>query len=229
MRLAIIPARGGSKRIPRKNIKIFHGKPIIAYAIETALNSGLFDQVIVSTDDEEIAKIAMQHGASIPFMRSAKNSDDFASTSDVLLEILNDYQGKNIPISLACCLYPTSPLIDETDLINAYEVFSKNQFDTLFSAVNYSYPVQRSFFLGPKQEIELLHPEHIHARSQDLRAVYHDAGAFYFFKTEALRQQQTLWSKNSGAFLLPAIKVQDIDHEEDWIMAELKYQLIHGR
>ena len=185
-RLAIIPARGGSKRIPRKNIKDFLGKPIIAYAIETALKSNLFDLVMVSTDDPEIAEVAKKYGASVPFTRSEKNSNDFATTADVLTEVLEWYrEHKQLPETF-CCLYPTSPLVSETDLKNAYKQFEANKIPVLISAVPYSFPIQRSFRLNDMQLVKPVEPENMLKRSQDLELTYHDAGAFYFFDTAFL-------------------------------------------
>jgi pseudaminic acid cytidylyltransferase len=170
MIVAIIPARGGSKRIPRKNIQDFHGKPIIAYAIENALSSELFDEVFVSTDDQEIADIAVSLGAKVPLLRSKKNADDFASTSEVLIEVIEYYNKNQTPISLACCLYPTSPLINSSDLKEAYSTFNTGHFDTLMSSVEFSFPIQRAFRLNTSNEIDLIQPEHIHSRSQDLKS-----------------------------------------------------------
>ncbi len=225
MRIAIIPARGGSKRIPRKNIKKFLGKPIIAYSIETALKSELFDEVFVSTDDEEIATIAKSFGAIVPIFRSEKNSDDFATTSDLLIEVLEYYQTQNKTVEAFCCIYATSPLIEKDDLIAANQLFKQSNFDTLLSAVAYSFPPQRSFQLNDEKQIELNFPENIQKRSQDLATFYHDAGMFYFCKTAAFLLSKNIWSGKIGAFCLNEMKVQDIDTESDWKLAELKYEL----
>ncbi len=223
MNVAIIPARGGSKRIPRKNIKHFHGKPIIAYAIENAVSSGLFDEIFVSTDDQEIADIAVSFGAKVPTLRSKKNADDFASTSDVLLEVIEYYKGNNTPISFACCIYPTSPLISENDLRSAHSIFNSGKFDTLMSSVEFSFPIQRAFNLTESNQIELIQPEHIHSRSQDLRSSFHDAGAFYFINVKSFLTNRTLWDGEIGAYVMPESKVQDIDSLEDWKIAEIKF------
>lgn len=225
MKVAIIPARGGSKRIPRKNIRDFHGKPIISYAIENALKSGLFNEVFVSTDDEEIAKIAVNLKAVVPLLRTKKNADDFATTSDVLLEVIEYYQSINKPLSIACCLYPTTPLINAEDLVAAYSIFSKGDFETLISSVVYPHPIQRAFRLNNSKRVILKQPELINSRSQDLEKSYHDAGAFYFFDVASFEKNKSLWSGKIGAFELPESKVQDIDTYEDWTMAELKYKL----
>jgi pseudaminic acid cytidylyltransferase len=225
MKVAIIPARGGSKRIPKKNIKDFLGKPIIAYSIETALNSGLFDEVFVSTDDNEIAAIAQKYGAKVPVLRSEKNSDDFATTSDLLLEVLEYYQTQNITVDSFCCIYATSPLIQIVDLKAANDLFDTDNFDTVMSAVAFSFPPQRSFQLLENNQIELNFPNEIGKRSQDLKSFYHDAGMFYFCKTNSFLASKNIWYGKIGAFCLDEMKVQDIDTETDWKLAELKYQL----
>lgn len=227
MKIAIIPARGGSKRIPKKNIKSFHGKPIIAYAIETALNSGIFSRVIVSTDNVEIAKIAVEYGAEVPFLRSSENADDFATTSSVLLEVLEKLSTCGESYTSACCIYPTSPLIDSKDLKHANEQFISNKYDVLISCVAYSFPIQRSFHLNEVNMVELNHPETINERSQDLVKNYHDAGAMYFFNVQKFKVSKSLWSGNIGAYELGELKVQDIDTLEDWKIAELKYSILH--
>jgi pseudaminic acid cytidylyltransferase len=227
MIVAIIPARGGSKRIPKKNIKHFHGKPIIAYTIESALKSGLFSRVIVSTDETEIAEIAKNHGADVPFLRSKENADDFATTSSVLIEVLEQLALKGESFTTACCLYPTSPLIDSNDLKGAYDQFKRNQNDVLISCVSYGFPIQRSFHLNEANLVELNQPEAINLRSQDLIKNYHDAGALYFFDIQKFNTSKSLWVGNIGAFELSELKVQDIDTLEDWKMAELKYSILH--
>lgn len=226
MKLAIIPARGGSKRIPRKNIKLFNGKPIITYSIEAALNSGVFDEVMVSTDDEEIAEIALESGAVVPILRSTGNSDDFATTSNVLEEVLSYYQGEKINITSCCCIYPTAPLISSEDLFNAFELFEKSSFDVLISSVKFSFPIQRAFQVSEKSDIQLIHPDAIKMRSQDLPSTYHDAGAFYLFNPIHFLKVKDLWKGKVGAYELPESRVQDIDTLEDWKIAELKFNLL---
>jgi N-acylneuraminate cytidylyltransferase len=226
-RLAIIPARGGSKRIPKKNIRDFIGKPIIAYAIENALKSELFDEVMVSTDDPEIAETAKKYGASVPFMRSEKNSNDVATTADVLTEVLNWYLENDRLPQLFCCLYPTSPLIQPDDLRNAHDQFEKKQVPVLISAVPYSFPIQRSFRLDERQLVKPLEPESMLKRSQDLELTYHDAGAFYFFDTAVFMERKEIWTDQVGAYILDELRVQDIDNETDWKLAELKFQLLN--
>ncbi len=225
MKIAIIPARGGSKRIPNKNTKDFLGRPIIAYSIENALNSGLFDEVFVSTDSEDIAKIAREFGAKVPVLRSEKNSDDFATTSDLLIEVLDYYNSKSITIDWFCCVYATSPLISVEDLKAAQDLFLTADFDTVLSSVAFSFPPQRSFQLNSNKEIELNFPEQIQKRSQDLANFYHDAGMFYFCKAAAFYESKNIWSNKIGAYCIDELSVQDIDTESDWKLAELKYTL----
>lgn len=227
--VAIITARGGSKRIPRKNIKLFLGKPIIAYSIETALQSELFDEVMVSTDDQEIAKIAMQYGAKVPFMRSAANADDYAGTTDVLLEVIQSYNEHGISFAKACCIYPTAPLMTAQRLREAYALFEAQQYDTVFPVVRFSYPIQRALQINAEGTVSMIQPQYYNTRSQDLMPAYHDAGQFYWFRTERLLQEKKLWTAHSGAIILSETEVQDIDTVEDWKLAELKYQWLKNK
>lgn len=224
--VAIIPARGGSKRIPRKNIRDFLGKPIIAYSIEVALESGLFVEVMVSTDDEEISEVAKKYGARVPFMRSEENADDYATTVDVLIEVLKIYQQQGKQFEYGCCIYPTAPLLKSAFLENAYEKLINEDFSTVFPVVEFSYPIQRSLKLNVKGKAEMNWPEHLKSRSQDLQSAYHDAGQFYWFKVEELLKEKKLFGNNSGAIILPNTIVQDIDTEEDWKLAEMKAKLL---
>ncbi len=224
--IAIIPARGGSKRIPKKNIKNFLGKPIIAYSIETALQSGLFDEVMVSTDDSEIAKIALQYGAKVPFLRSKQNADDFAVLTDVLEEVLYDYQKQNKDFDHACCILPTAPFINSHDVTKAYNKLIRGNFDTVFPVVRYSFPIQRAMqFDG--DYIKMIWPENIHKRSQDLKPSFHDAGLFYWVKAGIILTKKKLWTDNTSAIEINEQKSQDIDTMEDWKLAELKYKILH--
>ncbi|MGG6231417.1 pseudaminic acid cytidylyltransferase [Tenacibaculum sp. SDUM215027] len=228
-RIAIIPARGGSKRIPKKNIKTFLGKPIIAYSIEAAIKSDLFNQVIVSTDNIEIAEIAQQYGATVPFIRSKKNSDDFATTFDVIKEVLNWYHEQNISIELACCLYATAPFINSELLHKAKEKLISNQFDTVFPAIRFSFPIQRAIkMVDGNGKFNLFQPEYLSSRSQDLEPAFHDAGQFYFFKPTVILENKKLWTDNSGIIEIDELLAQDIDNETDWKLAELKYKLAFG-
>lgn len=223
--LCIIPARGGSKRIPRKNIKPFMGKPIIAYSIEAALNSGFFDEVMVSTDDEEIADVARQYGASVPFLRSSETSNDYATTVDVLLEVVNRYKEQEKIFDVICCLYSTAPFVTSERLKEAASQIADNV-DACFTIVQYSYPIQRSLRINESEYVEMKFPEHLKSRTQDLEKVYHDAGQFYFVKTDALIQEKTVWCKRTAPLILSELEVQDLDTLTDWQLAEMKYQLL---
>lgn len=223
--LCIIPARGGSKRIPRKNIKQFMGKPIIAYSIEAALNSGVFDEVMVSTDDEEIAGVARQFGASVPFLRSAETSNDYATTVDVLLEVVNKYKEQGKVFKTICCLYSTAPFVTSERLKEASSQIS-DSIDACFTIVQYSYPIQRSLRINEDNCVEMRFPEHLKSRTQDLEKVYHDAGQFYFVKTDSLVNEKTVWCKRTAPLILSELEVQDLDTLTDWQLAEMKYQLL---
>ena len=223
--LCIIPARGGSKRIPRKNIKPFMGKPIIAYSIEAALNSGVFDEVMVSTDDEEIAGVARQFGAAVPFLRSAETANDYATTVDVLLEVVNKYKEQGKVFDTICCLYSTAPFVTSDKLKEASSKISET-IDACFTIVQYSYPIQRSLRINENEYVEMKFPEHLKSRTQDLEKVYHDAGQFYFVKTDALIQEKTVWCKRTAPLILSELEVQDLDTLTDWQLAEMKYQLL---
>src|SRR5690554_1237368 len=223
--LCIIPARGGSKRIPRKNIKAFLGKPIIAYSIEAALKSNLFDEVMVSTDDDEIAAIAQEYGARVPFMRSDKNADDFATTYDVIEEVLQQYKEAGNTFENTCVLYPCAPFITVARLKEAYKKLEK--FDTVFPVVQYGFPIQRALKKNKDDKLAFYQPEFELSRSQDLTPSYHDAGQFYWLKTNVLLANKTIISNNTGAVIVSEMEVQDIDTEVDWKLAELKYKLLH--
>lgn len=222
-RLAIIPARGGSKRIPRKNIKDFFGKPIIAYSIEAAINSKLFDEVMVSTDDPEIAAIAIQYGASVPFFRSESNSNDFATTISVLKEVEMGYkQNFNKSFDYICCIYPTAPLINSDKLLEGYNLMVEKELDSVFPVVEFSYPVKRGVEIVDGKT-KMVWPEHKNARSQDLETVYHDAGQWYWYNPDKIKN--SLFKENTGSVILTPERVQDIDTYSDWLLAELKYIL----
>lgn len=227
--LAIIPARGGSKRIPRKNIKDFLGKPIIAYSIETALKSGLFDEVMVSTEDEEISAIAIKYGAKVPFLRSKKNSNDYATTQDVIEEVIFEYKKLDIHYNLVCCFYPTAPLVSVNNLQRCYNLILKNGYDTTFPVVSYEYPVQRALYLNENNLIRLVWPEYEKSRSQDLEKRFHDAGQFYWINVNKFIKSGKIFSENSSSIVLDNLFVQDIDSLSDWILAELKYKIINSQ
>lgn len=226
--LAIITARGGSKRIPKKNIKDFLGRPIIAYSIEAAISSGVFDEVMVSTDSEEIAEISKKYGASVPFMRSEKTSSDYATTADVLLEVLGEYKKQGKLFDYMACLYPTNPFITPVKLKNAMELISKGDCAEVLPVVSFSYPPQRGYVFTGDGEISYKWEEFKNSRSQDLEKIYHDAGQFYFYNVP-------MYLQNNGVkgtirpIICPEIEVQDIDTEEDWELAELKVEYLRRR
>ncbi|OEY73956.1 pseudaminic acid cytidylyltransferase [Salegentibacter salarius] len=216
--LCIIPARGGSKRIPRKNIKDFLGKPIIAYSIETALQSGLFEEVMVSTDDEGIAKVAEKLGARVPFLRSEANANDHATLADVVDEVLLHYNSK---FKYVCCLLATSPLVQEKHLVDALTILQNEDFDSIRPIAKFSYPIQRAMKISKEGAVDWFYPEFIKSRSQDLEEAYHDAGQFYWMKSE-----KGLRSTKRGGIIIEEKYVQDIDTEEDWEIAEMKYNFL---
>lgn len=225
--LCTIPARGGSKRIPRKNIKLFMGKPIIAYSIEAALNSGLFDEVMVSTDDEEIADIAKQYGAKVPFYRSTETANDFATTVDVLEEVVRTYIDMGYEFDNICCLYATAPFVTAEKLKEAYEHQINNKYNSVMTVVRYSYPIQRSLVIR-NGLLSMQWPEYSKSRSQDLEPVYHDAGQFYITNVNSLLETHALKGSNTGAIVLSELAVQDLDTITDWKLAEMKYKMLHG-
>lgn len=223
MRLAIIPARGGSKRIEKKNIKPFLGKPIMVYSIEAALASGLFDEVMVSTDDAEFAEVARSFGASVPFLRSESSSGDYAPLSAVIDEVVERYRSEGKEFESWCCILSTAPFVSSDMLQDSYRIFSGQGFDTLRPVVRFSYPIQRAFRMGKDSSVEFFNPETASMRSQDLEPAFHDAGLFYW-GTVAKGFSGKRW----GAFEIPESACQDIDTPEDWAMAEMKYKLLHG-
>jgi len=224
MNIAIIPARGGSKRIPKKNIKSFFGKPIISYSIDTAIKSGLFEKVIVSTDDPEISEIANEYGAQTPFIRPKNLSDDFSGTHEVIGHAVQYLESLKINMNYICCIYPTAPLIRVSDLIQGYKLISSNCWDSVIAATNYSYPIYRSFEYLESGGLRMLFPDHYTSRSQDLEEVYHDAGQFYWGRAKAFIDGDPIFSQRSCAVLLPRSRVQDIDTLEDWRTAEILFK-----
>ncbi|MFC2187818.1 pseudaminic acid cytidylyltransferase [Fulvivirgaceae bacterium LMO-SS25] len=224
--LAIIPARGGSKRIPGKNIKAFLGKPIIAYSIEAALKSGLFDEVMVSTDDEAIAEMAKIYGAKVPFFRSPKNADDFATTAEVLVEVIDEYKRIDKHFAMACCLYPTAPFVTPLQLQNAHSRMIDEELDSIYPVVPFSYPIQRALRINDGR-LGFVNPEFATARSQDLPKAYMDGGQFYFFQVDAFLKTKSLLMAKTGAMIISELAAQDIDNEVDWKLAEMKYKLIN--
>lgn len=224
--IAIIPARGGSKRIPRKNIRSFLGRPILAYSIDAARQSGLFTEVMVSTDDPEIADVARHYGASVPFLRQPQTATDVATTADVLTEVLNQYAGQRTSFRHACCLYPTAPFVTADLLKEAFSLLTETPFDTVYPIQPFSFPVQRAVVLR-NGRVQWLQPEHALTRSQDLEPAYHDAGQFYFFDVAAFQANKHLITNNSGGLIIPEMAAHDIDTEADWQVAEFKYRLLH--
>lgn len=224
--LCIIPARGGSKRIPRKNIKPFMGKSIMAYSIEAALDSCIFDEVMVSTDDIEFADVAKKYGASVPFLRSESTANDYATTVDVLLEVIETYKQRGVFFDTICCLYSTAPFVTSERLKEAYSKLS-DKVDACFTMVEYSYPIQRSLRINEAGLVEMKYPEHLKSRTQDLEKVYHDAGQFYFVKTNTLIEEKSVWCKHTAPLVLSELEVQDLDTLTDWQLAEMKYELLH--
>ncbi|MCQ2081152.1 MAG: pseudaminic acid cytidylyltransferase [Lachnospiraceae bacterium] len=222
-RLAIITARGGSKRIPRKNILPFLGQPILAYSIKAALESGMFDEVMVSTEDDEIATIAKEYGASIPFMRSKETSNDFAGTADVLLEVLSEYKKIGMEFDTMCCIYPTAPFVTKEKLKEAINMLEDSDAETLIPVVRFSYPPQRALVCEDNR-LKFKYPEFINSRSQDLEPHFHDAGQFYLVKVDKFIKNKELMVGNIIPYEQSELEVQDIDNMSDWKIAEIKYQ-----
>lgn len=224
--IAVIPARGGSKRIPGKNIKNFCGKPVIAYSIEAALDSGIFDEVMVSTDSGEIADVAKKFGAKIPFMRSEKTSNDYAIIADVLSEVLETYREKGSNFDTCCCIYSTAPFVTAEKLKAAYKIFQESSAKSLLSVSLFSFPPQRGLFI---REGKLVHfqPEYMNTRSQDIEKMYHDCGQFLIVDAACFMSEKKLMTDNTIPFIIDDIEVQDIDTIEDWKIAELKYNILH--
>lgn len=221
-KLAIITARGGSKRIPRKNIKSFCGKPIICYSIEAALSSGAFDEVMVSTDDEEIAETAKACGACVPFFRSSQNANDYASTDDVIMEVLKEYEKLGQYFCAFCCIYPTAPFLTGERLKSAMELLKEA--DSVMPVIPFSYPPQRGLLIDDEGLLHRQFPEYAAARSQDLPRIYHDCGQFYACRTAAFLAAGTTDVKNLLPLVLSEMEVQDIDTLQDWEIAEIKYR-----
>lgn len=222
--LCIIPARGGSKRIPRKNVKSFLGRPMLAYSIEAAMATNLFDEVMVSTDDDEIAEVARQYGAKVPFMRSSETANDFATTADVLHEVIDKYKELGREFDNFCCVYATAPMVQSKDIISAYNRLQSSDFTIVYPVVQFSYPIWRCLDLAEDGSMKRHWPEYENSRSQDLPKEYHDTGTFYWHKTKK-------WLAGNikvGGIEVDETTVQDIDTETDWKIAEMKYRLLYG-
>ena len=223
--LCIIPARGGSKRIPRKNVKLFLGKPMLAYSIEAAKQTGLFEEIMVSTDDAEIAEVAKQYGASVPFMRSEETASDFATTADVLREVLANYQKLGKEFDNFCCFYATAPLVKSEDVVSAFERLKKTDFTCVYPVVQFSYPIWRCLDFKEDGTMTRHWPEYENSRSQDLPKEYHDTGTFYWYKTKEWLEGKI----KIGGIEVDETTIQDIDTETDWKLAEMKYELMNKK
>lgn len=226
--IAIITARGGSKRIPRKNIKEFCGKPIIAYSIEAALESGLFDEVMVSTDDEEIAEIARFYGAPVPFMRSKATSDDYATTADVIIEVLKEYEEHGCNFGLLCCIYPTAPFVSADELVKAWDIIESGA-PSVIPVTDFDFPPQRGFGISEDGNVFYAYPEYAFARSQDLPRMVHDCGRFFMARTEVFLAHGTAVVEGCRSLYIDPRFVQDIDVPQDWELAEMKYRMMRKR
>ena len=220
MKVAIIPARGGSKRIPRKNIKDFFGKPMIAWSIEAALKSNCFDRIIVSTDDQEIAEIAKKYGAEVPFIRAAELSDDHAGTTPVIKQAIQWLTDNLQAPHLVCCIYATAPFVRANDIQRGLEQLEQSNAAYAFTVTSYAFPIQRAIKITENNTIEMFSPEHFQTRSQDLEEAYHDAGQFYWGKVDAWMSEKVIFGPESTPVILPRYRVQDIDTLEDWDRAE---------
>jgi N-acylneuraminate cytidylyltransferase len=225
--IAVIPARSGSKRIPNKNVKPFLGEPIIRYSIRSAIESELFDKVVVSTDSEIIADLAIKYGASVPFFRSEKNSGDYATTADVLLEVISEFERNNLFFKTLCCLYPTAPFVTSSRLINAMKILESNneKFNGVVPITEFSYPILRSLVIK-NENLKMKWPENYNMRSQDFEKFYHDAGQFYLLDVATFKIEKKLYLSNSAPMVLSNLEVQDIDNLDDWEIAEMKYKLL---
>ena len=224
--ICIIPARGGSKRIPRKNIKAFLGMPIIVYSIKAAKESGVFDEVMVSTDDEEIAEVAREYGANVPFLRSQETANDYATTADVINEVLDTYEKNGERYDVVCCLYATAPFVTGERIREASGILDNESFDSAFTCVQFSYPVLRGLIIDKEGHVSMKWPEYKNSRSQDLQTFYHDAGQFYFATIPAFRKHNGFWGDNTAPIVLSELEVQDLDTPTDWAIAEMKYRII---
>lgn len=229
MKLAVIPARGGSKRIPRKNINEFCGKPMIAWSIIAAQESNCFDQIIVSTDDQEIADIAQQFGAGVPFMRPIELSDDNTGTIPVIRHAIEWFDTVGMPANEVCCIYATAPFIRAKDIESGLKKLQNGNVDYALSATTYAFPIQRAIRLTASGRIEMFNPQYFETRSQDLEHAYHDAGQFYWGQAGAWKEGRRIFSPVSVPVLLPRHRVQDIDTPEDWIRAELMFQVMQSQ
>lgn len=228
MRIAVIPARGGSKRIPRKNIKDFCGKPMIAWSIEVAKTSGLFNRIIVSTDDAEIAEVAKKCGAEVPFMRPDELANDYAGTTEVIAHATQWILDQGIEVSAVCCIYATAPFIQTSDLKRGWEALESADWAYAFTVTDFAAPVFRSFKQTADGGIEMFFPEHFSTRSQDLPIALHDAGQFCWGRPSAWVEGKRIFDRHSTPIVIPRWRVQDIDTQEDWVRAEIFAPIIMG-
>lgn len=226
MKIAVIPARGGSKRIPRKNIKEFCGQPMIARTIEAAKASGCFDAVIVSTDDDEITDVATQYGAEVPFKRPDKLADDHTPTIPVIKHAVQWYEANVKPVDFVCCLYATAPFLDAKDIQRGLSLLQDSDADYAFSVTSYGFPIQRALRMSDTGRVSMFQPKHFGTRSQDLAEAWHDAGQFYWGTSSAWTSEKPLFSEQSLAVPLPRHRVQDIDTPEDWARAEWLFKAL---
>jgi N-acylneuraminate cytidylyltransferase len=226
--LAVIPARGGSKRIPRKNIRLFAGRPILAWPVKAALDSELFDTVMVSTEDDEIARVAREAGAETPFLRSRETADDHSSLLDVLAEVVATYRARGEMFDTICCILPTATLVTADRLGTGHAMFETGAFDSVFPVTRFPAPIQRALRRDADGMISMFQPEHYRSRSQDLEPAYHDAGQFYWMSDHACLERTPTFEGRAGSFVIDETEVQDIDTEVDWRLAELKHQLLHS-
>jgi pseudaminic acid cytidylyltransferase len=229
MRLAVIPARGGSKRIPRKNIKLFCGKPMIVWSIEAALNSDCFNRLIVSTDDEEIAQVAKAHGAEVPFIRPAELSDDHAGTIPVVAHAVAWQNSMGQQVAEACCIYATAPFVQPQDLQRGFKLLKDSDASYAFSVSKFDFPIQRALRITEGLGVEMFQPYCISTRSQDLEEAWHDAGQFYWGKARAWLSNESIFGGGAAPIIMPRSRVQDIDTPEDWELAEVKFQAFKNR
>ncbi len=225
--IAIIPARGGSKRIPRKNIRPFEGKPIIAYSIEAAKASGCFDTIVVSTDDAEIAEVARSYGADVPFMRSDRTSDDYSGLAEVAAEVIDQCQSQGDSYESFCCILATAPFVTGARIKQGAALLESTGMDAVLPVVCFSYPPQRGLRIDQDKRASMVSPEHYQSRSQDLEPIYHDSGLFYWMRTSALKNEMRFFAQRTAALVLSEIEAQDIDSAEDWQLAELKYRILY--
>ena len=229
MKIAVIPARGGSKRIPRKNIKDFCGKPMIAWSIEAAKTSGLFDRIIVSTDDDAIAEVAKRWGAEVPFMRPIELANDYAGTTEVIAHATQWFLDRGLEVTAVCCIYATAPFVQAADLKRGLEALESGDWAYAFTVTEYAAPIFRSFKQTAEGGIEMFFPEHFSTRSQDLPTALHDAGQFYWGRPAAWIEGKRIFDRHSTPVVIPRWRVQDIDTQEDWVRAEILAPIIMGR